>query len=242
MSFSSLGALGDAIVACRRCPRLVAYTRRVARDRKRQYAAFEYWGRPVPGTGDARARILLVGLAPAAHGANRTGRMFTGDGSGEFLTAALHRAGIASQPTSVSRGDGLRLLGAFLSSAIRCAPPDNRPLPEEIERCRRYLLAELSLLGGVKVIVALGGVAHAAVLRAASETGWAVPRPLPRFGHAALATLERFDGERVALVASYHPSRQNTNTGRLTPAMLDDVLGVATAAAGVRKAESRRER
>ncbi len=222
--YSSLAALNSAIVACRRCPRLVAHREAVARLRKPRYSSWDYWGRPVPGVGDARARILLVGLAPAAHGANRTGRMFTGDGSGEFLTAALHRGGLASQPTSEHRGDGLRLRGAYLTSAARCAPPGNRPLPEELDACRGYLVSELRLLRGLRVIVALGRVAFDAVLRAASDLEWHRPYPRPAFAHGAEAVIARPSGQPVVLLASYHPSRQNTQTGRLTAGMLDSAV------------------
>lgn len=230
--YSSLAALNSAIVACRRCPRLVAYRETVARLRRPKYSSWDYWGRPVPGVGDPRARILLVGLAPAAHGANRTGRMFTGDGSGEFLTAALHRAGLASQPTSEHRDDGLRLRGAYLASAARCAPPGNRPLPEELEACRGYLTQELRLLRGLRVIVALGRVAFDAVLRAASDLEWQRPYPRPAFAHGAAALIARPGGRPVVLLASYHPSRQNTQTGRLTAVMLYRVMRQAVLRAG----------
>jgi len=230
--YSSLAALNSAIVACRRCPRLVAYREAVARLRKPRYSSWDYWGRPVPGVGDSRARILLVGLAPAAHGANRTGRMFTGDGSGEFLTAALYRAGLASQPTSEHSGDGLRLRGAYLASAARCAPPDNKPLPEELEACRGYLVQEFRLLRSMRVIVALGRVAFDAVLRAASELEWQRPYPRPAFGHGAAALIARPGARPVVLLASYHPSRQNTQTGRLTSVMLYRVMRRAVQRAG----------
>ncbi|MDQ7858573.1 MAG: uracil-DNA glycosylase [Armatimonadota bacterium] len=230
---TTLDALNAAIVACRRCPRLVAYREAVARRRKPQFATWEYWGRPVPGVGDARARILLVGLAPAAHGANRTGRMFTGDGSGDFLTAALYRAGLTSSPLSQSREDGLRYRGIYLTAAVRCAPPGNMPLPEEFDHCRPYLVAELRALRTVRVIVALGAIAHAAVLKAAADSGWTVPAPRPAFAHGAACTLHRLDGVVVMLLDTYHPSRQNTQTRRLTPAMLDRVLRRAVATAGL---------
>jgi uracil-DNA glycosylase family 4 len=229
---TTLDALSAAIVACRRCPRLVAHREAVAHRRKPQFATWEYWGRPVPGVGDARARILLVGLAPAAHGANRTGRMFTGDGSGDFLTAALYRAGLVSSPVSRSRDDGLRYRGMYLTAAVRCAPPDNKPLPAEFYHCRPYLVAELRALTRVRVIVALGAIAHGAALKTAAALGWTVPSPRPAFAHAAAHALRRPDGAAVALLDSYHPSRQNTQTGRLTPAMLDRVLRRAVAAAG----------
>lgn len=227
-----LASLNATIVRCRRCPRLVAHREAVARRRQPRFGSWEYWGRPVPGVGDPRARILLVGLAPAAHGANRTGRMFTGDGSADFLTPALHRAGLVSQPTSVSRDDGLRYRGLYITAAARCAPPDNRPLPAELANCLEYLLRELEILRSVRVIVALGGIAHAAVLRAVRTLGWTVPAPRPAFGHGAAAMLGRPDGRPVVLLASYHPSRQNTQTGRLTAPMLDRVMRSAVARAG----------
>lgn len=227
----ALASLNAAIVACRRCPRLVAHREAVARRRKPQFASWEYWGRPVPGVGDPRARVLLVGLAPAAHGANRTGRMFTGDGSGDFLTRALYRAGLVSQPTSTSRHDGLRYRGVYLSAAARCAPPDNLPLPSELAHCREYLQGELATLSHVRVIVALGGIAHTAVLRAAEVLGWRIPRPLPRFAHGARALLARPDSRTVVLLDCYHPSRQNTQTGRLTAPMLERIMRTAAALA-----------
>lgn len=234
-SRTSLDALNATIINCRRCPRLVAYREAVARRRKPQFASWEYWGRPVPGVGDPDARILLVGLAPAAHGANRTGRMFTGDGSGDFLTPALYRAGLASQPTSYSRNDGLRLRGAYLTAAARCAPPDNAPLPMELSNCREYLLHELVTLRSLRVIIALGQIAFIAVLQAAGTLGWRTPKPRPPFGHGATVMLGLPDGRSIALVASYHPSRQNTQTGRLTPAMLDRVMRTAVGIAGRRR-------
>jgi uracil-DNA glycosylase family 4 len=200
----------------------------VARTRRRAYQDEVYWGRPVPGFGDPAARIVLVGLAPGAHGANRTGRMFTGDGSGDFLYAALHRAGLASQPTSRARGDGLALRGAFVTAAARCAPPDNRPVPAELARCAPFLDRELAVLGGARVLVALGAIAWDACLAHLARAGATVPRPRPRFAHGAEA---RLSGAPV-LLGSYHPSRQNTQTGRLVPAMLDEVLARAVALAG----------
>lgn len=232
LPYSSLSALNSAMIACRRCPRLVAYREAVARLRKPKYSSWNYWGRPVPGVGDPRASILLVGLAPAAHGANRTGRMFTGDGSGEFLTTALHRAGLASQPTSEHSGDGLRLRGAYLASAARCAPPANRPLPKELDACRGYLVSELRLLRNLRVIVALGQVAFDAVLRAASILEWQHPQPRPAFRHGAEASIVRPGGKPLVLLASYHPSRQNTQTGRLTVGMLDRLMRRAVLLAG----------
>ncbi|HET7825287.1 MAG TPA: uracil-DNA glycosylase [Anaeromyxobacter sp.] len=226
-SASSLSAISNAVVRCRACPRLVAWREEVARTKRRAYLGDVYWGRPVPGFGDPAARIVLVGLAPGAHGANRTGRMFTGDGSGDFLYAALHRAGLASRATSVSRDDGLALDGAFVTAACRCVPPGNQPAPAELARCAPFLDRELAALESVRVAVALGAVAWAALLRALARAGHAVPRPAPRFAHGAVLALPG----APALVGSYHPSRQNTQTGRLTPAMLDDVLARAVALA-----------
>ena len=217
---SALRVLANEIEACRACPRLVAWREEVARARRRAHRDELYWGRAVPGFGDPAARILLLGLAPGAHGANRTGRMFTGDASGAFLWPALHRAGLASRPASVGRDDGLALRGAFVSNAVRCAPPGNRPDPPELRRCAPFLDRELAALGGLRVVVALGAIAWDAALRALERAGHALPRPRPRFGH----------GERLALrgapilLGCYHPSQQNTRTGKLTAAMLDRVL------------------
>ncbi|MDR7482396.1 MAG: uracil-DNA glycosylase [Armatimonadota bacterium] len=219
----TLTALNEMIVACRRCPRLIAYCRAVAREKRRAFRDWEYWGKPVPGFGDPAARVLMVGLAPAAHGGNRTGRIFTGDSSGTTLMGALYRAGFASQPQSVARDDGLRLVDLYLAAAVRCAPPDNRPLPAEIARCRPYLVAELRLLRRLQVVVALGRIAHDAALDAARAAGAQIPRPRPAFAHGAEARLV-WGARTLLLIASYHPSQQNTATGRLTPAMLDAVF------------------
>ncbi len=213
--FSSLTTLNRAIVACHRCPRLRAYCRRVARHKKREFRDWTYWGKPVPGFGDPKARLLIVGLAPAAHGANRTGRMFTGDSSGNWLYEALHRYGFASRPQAVSRDDGLVLTGCYITAAVRCAPPGNKPSRAEFERCRPYLAAEVRLLRHTKVVVTLGRIAHESWLKAAGWWERLAPRERPPFSHGAVATLP--DG--TVLIASYHPSRQNTNTGRLTRAM-----------------------
>jgi len=223
----ALERLAEEIAACRRCPRLVRWREQVAREKRRAYAAEAYWGRPVPGFGDPAARLLVVGLAPGAHGANRTGRMFTGDGSGDFLYAALHRAGLSSQPLSRSRDDGLRLAGCFITAACRCAPPQNRPAPAELEACAPFLDRELELLREVRAALCLGAVAWAAALRALSRRGAAVPRPRPAFRHGAELRL----AGAPALVASYHVSRQNTQTGRLTAGMFDAVLARALALA-----------
>ncbi|HNT74717.1 MAG TPA: uracil-DNA glycosylase [Anaerolineae bacterium] len=210
------------VTTCTRCPRLVAWREEVARVKRRAYREWDYWGKPVPGFGDRQARLLIVGLAPGAHGSNRTGRMFTGDSSGETLYAALHRAGFASQPTSVARDDGLTLRGAFITAIGRCAPPDNRPTPEEFANCQPFLARELALLPEVRVVLALGQLAFDGYLRLLREQGH--PAPRLKFTHGARYALG--DGLPV-LLASYHPSRQNTQTGRLTPDMLDAVLAEA---------------
>ena len=214
-----LAQLAEEVVACRRCPRLVAYLGEVARTKRRAYRDQEYWGRPVPGSGDPRARVLIVGLAPAAHGAARTGRVFTGDESSQFLARALHRAGWSSQPFSVSRDDGRKLREVYITLAARCAPPDNRPAPEELRACRPYLEEELRILSRLRVVVALGRIAFDATLAAGASAGWSVPARKPVFAHGAEIDL---DGRR--LIASYHPSPQNTKTGKLTAAMFDAVF------------------
>ncbi|HSV05756.1 MAG TPA: uracil-DNA glycosylase [Candidatus Binatus sp.] len=201
----------------------MAHRERVARDKVARFRDWTYWGRPVPGFGDPAARLLIVGLAPAAHGGNRTGRIFTGDESGNWLYAALHRAGFANQPTSTRREDGLRLEDAFVSAVARCAPPANRLTPGEIERCRPYLLGELEALERLRVVVVLGGVAHAGFLAVERARGRTVPRPMPRFAHLA----EHHLPSGLTLLCSYHPSQQNTFTGKLTRAMLDAVFARA---------------
>lgn len=217
-----LAELEAEIIVCRRCPRLVAWREQVARDKVRRFRDETYWGRPVPGFGDPAARIFVVGLAPAAHGANRTGRVFTGDASGDFLWAALHRAGLASSPTSRRADDGLVLTDIRIASAVRCAPPANKPTPDERDACAPFLSRELALLANVRVIVALGAFGWDAALRALAETGRPVPTPRPRFGHGTEAVI----GD-ITLLGTYHPSQQNTFTGRLTPAMFDAVIGRA---------------
>jgi len=207
------------IVVCRRCPRLVAWREQVAREKVARFADQPYWGRPVPGFGDPRARVLVLGLAPAAHGGNRTGRIFTGDRSGDFLFAAMHRAGFANRPSSTSVDDGLRLRGAYLSAVNRCAPPGNRPTPEERDRCLPFLERELGALAQLRVIVPLGSFAWDGAFRAVAASGHPTPRPKPRFGHGAEASVGPY-----RVLGSFHPSQQNTFTGKLTPAMLDDVL------------------
>src|SRR5262245_41203039 len=214
-------ALNSAVAACECCPRLRRHCRDVAREKRRAYADWTYWGRPVPNFGDPQARLLIVGLAPAAHGANRTGRMFTGDHSGEWLYRALHKAGFASQPTSESREDRLRLRNCAVTAACHCAPPDNKPTPDEIDACARWLVATVDLLP-VQVFVALGQIAwHSVVDYARSVHWWDGPRP--KFGHGARVEL---NGGR-SLIGSYHPSQQNTFTGRLTKPMFDTVFAEA---------------
>jgi uracil-DNA glycosylase family 4 len=224
-----LAELAERILRCRRCPRLVRHREAVGARPPLRYRGQRYWARPLPGFGDPRARVLLVGLAPAAHGGNRTGRMFTGDRSGDWLFRALHEAGLANQPTSVHAGDGLALTGAYVTAAARCAPPANKPTPREMERCRPYLEAELRLLSRVRVVVALGKVGWDAYLRTRRHLGLAVPRPLPRFGHGTVA---RMPGDGIVLLGSYHPSQQNTFTGKLTRPMLRSVFVRARRLAG----------
>ena len=219
---AELYALEGEVTACRRCPRLVAWREQVAREKRAAFAGWDYWGRPLPGFGDPDARILVFGLAPAAHGGNRTGRIFTGDRSGDWLFAAMYRAGLANQPTSVSRDDGLRLRDAWVSAAVRCAPPANRPTPQERDNCLPWTERELMLLPRVRVIVCLGAFAWDAGLRVRAALGDPAPRPRPRFGHGA-----ELPGERWTLLGCFHPSQQNTFTGRLTEAMLDAVFGRA---------------
>jgi uracil-DNA glycosylase len=217
---AALRVLHDEIVSCRKCPRLVEYRERTAREKRRAFREWTYWGRAVPGFGDSRAQLFIIGLAPAAHGANRTGRMFTGDRSGDFLYRLLHRAGFASQPTSVSRDDGLTLHNAYLGATCRCAPPDNKPLPEEIARCRPYLERELELLQP-RAILALGKIAWDGYLDILKAHGRITFRSAYPFSHGAVAKLP---AGLPQLFASYHPSQQNTQTGRLTEAMFLGVL------------------
>lgn len=221
----NLQAHSDRVVACNRCPRLRVHCRRVAREKKRAYRDSDYWGRPVPSFGDPNARLLIVGLAPAAHGANRTGRMFTGDSSGEWLYEALHRFGFASQPTSLSSDDGLELEDCYITAAARCAPPGNRPTKDELANCREYLERELVLLSRTRVVLVLGHIAHRQWLEAAGWWDEMTPGDRPQFAHGAATSLP--DGRTV--LCSYHPSRQNTNTGRLTRHMWHAVFRKAQA-------------
>jgi uracil-DNA glycosylase len=223
-----LSDLKDEVIGCRACPRLVEWRERVAEEKRAAFALEDYWGRPLPGFGDPNAIMLIVGLAPAAHGGNRTGRIFTGDRSGDWLFGSLHRTGWANQPHSVHIGDGLRLAGAYITAAVRCAPPANKPTTEERDNCHGYLVRELELLNRVQVIVALGSFAWSSCLRAAGDVGARVPRPRPRFGHLTEADLGRYH-----VLGSYHPSQQNTFTGKLTETMLDEVFMRASLMTGV---------
>ena len=219
---AALATLRAEIVACRRCPRLVAHREGVAREKRRAFSDWEYWGRPLPGYGDPTARLLVIGLAPAAHGGNRTGRIFTGDRSGDWLYATLHRFGFANQPTSTHPEDGLRLTDAWVTAAARCAPPDNKPTPQEFANCRPFLVRELQLLRCVQTVVVLGRVAFDAFWAARQVLGYPVPRPRPEFAHAKTYPL----GD-VTVIGSYHPSQRNTQTGMLTQAMFDRVFATA---------------
>lgn len=231
MKVSTLSELNDTIINCYKCPRLIAYREQVAREKKRMYRAEEYWGRPVPGWGDPNARVYIVGLAPAAHGGNRTGRVFTGDSSGDFLFGALYRAGFANQPTSLARGDGLELRDVYIGAAARCAPPDNKPTPQEFANCFPYLQREFELLKNVRVLIGLGAIGFNAILkllksvddskspRNAKLLTFPLPKPRPQFGHNVVYHVGMY-----VLIGTYHPSRQNTNTGRLTAPMFDAVF------------------
>lgn len=219
---AALEAVRAQVIACRKCPRLVRYREAAAHAKVARFREWEYWGRPVPGFGDPDARLLVVGLAPAAHGGNRTGRVFTGDRSGDWLYRALYRTGFASQPTSTSRDDGLELTDCYIAAAARCAPPSNRPTRTEFRRCRPYLTREIEALSRLRVVVALGGVAQAEFLRAWEASGRTVPRPRPRFQHRAIHELPP-----ATLISSYHPSQRNTQTGLLSEAMFDSVFQAA---------------
>jgi uracil-DNA glycosylase family 4 len=228
--------LDAAVADCRACPRLVEWREHVAVTKRAAFRDQTYWGRAVPGFGPADARLLILGLAPAAHGANRTGRMFTGDRSGDVLYAALHAVGLANQPTATHRGDGLRLRGTRITAPVHCAPPDNKPTPDERDRCRHWLVDELALLRPtLRAVVVLGGFGWQALLPALADSGvWTVPRPRPRFGHGTRVPLSARDGGRgLELFGCYHVSQQNTFTGKLTPAMLEAVLDAAARTAGL---------
>ena len=224
---AQLEALAGRISGCTLCPRLVAWREEVAVNPPARYRGEQYWARPVPGFGDPQARLVVVGLAPAAHGGNRTGRVFTGDRSGDWLFAAMNRAGYSNQPTSLHRGDGLRLADAYVSAVVRCAPPANRPTPDERDTCLPYLVEELRLLPRARVVLALGAFAWDGALRALAVGGHETPRPKPRFGHCAEAAIGPY-----ALLGSYHVSQQNTFTGRLTREMLDAIFSRARELAG----------
>jgi uracil-DNA glycosylase family 4 len=219
-TLSALRVLNEEIVACRKCPRLVKYREKVAREKRRAYREWEYWGKPVPGFGDPHAQLLILGLAPAAHGANRTGRMFTGDRSGDFLYTALHKAGFANQPTSLHGDDGLQLHRVYISATCRCAPPDNKPLPSEVSNCRSYLMRELEILNP-KAVLALGKIAWDAYLEILKRRGLIASRAPHKFTHGAEAEVAP---GTPRLFGVYHPSQQNTQTGRVTPAMYAKVL------------------
>jgi uracil-DNA glycosylase len=224
---SELEALEARVVECRRCPRLVEWREKVAREKRAAFADEEYWGRPVPGFGDPGARVVVLGLAPAAHGGNRTGRVFTGDRSGDWLFASLHRTGFANRPRSEHRDDGLRLRGGYVTAVVRCAPPANRPTTTERDTCLPYLARELTLLSQARVLVGLGSFAWDGALLALRSNGVPIPRPKPRFGHGAEAAVGSF-----TLLGCFHPSQQNTFTGKLTEAMMDEVFTRARALAG----------
>ena len=224
-----LDQLHTEVIACTRCPRLRTYCVAVAREKRRAYLAWEYWGLPVPGFGDPHAHLWIIGLAPAAHGGNRTGRVFTGDRSGDFLYAGLYRAGYANQPTSVARDDGLHLTDCYISATARCAPPANKPLPAEVANCATYLDREWDLLRRKRVLLALGKIAWDAAVALATRHGCELLRPRPAFGHGAVMRLSN----RLTLVGSYHVSQQNTFTGKLTEGMFDQVLATCAGAFGV---------
>jgi uracil-DNA glycosylase family 4 len=235
-SAANLAVLDQALCDCRACPQLVAWREEVGRVKRKSFADQDYWARPIPGFGPADARLLIVGLAPAAHGGNRTGRMFTGDRSGDILVEALHALGLANQPTSVSADDGLELLGVRFTAPVHCAPPDNKPTPGERDTCRPWLVRELELMRpSVRAMVVLGAFGWQALFPAIAAAGcWEVPKPRPAFGHAVRVELSSADGGApLAIHGCYHVSQQNTFTGRLTPQMLRDVIGTAAAEAGL---------
>jgi len=233
-SMRSLTVVQQRVASCRLCPRLVTYRERVAREKRRQYRDWTYWGRPVPGFGDPKARLFVVGLAPAAHGGNRTGRIFTGDRSGDWLYEALHAFGFANQPTSTHKGDGLRAKDCYIAAVVRCAPPGNKPLPREFDACRPYLMDELRLLTRVKVVVALGKIAFDHYLKACRKMGHPALIHAPKFGHGVTYRLPW----GVTLIGSYHPSQQNTFTGKLTRPMFHAVFRKARKIIGQKKGQS----
>jgi len=219
----TLESISRRVVRCRRCPELRAYCAQVAVEKKRAFSDWTYWGKPVPSFGDPNARVLFVGLAPGAHGSNRTGRPFTGDASGDFLYPALHRAGFSNQATAVHRDDGLRLHDCFITAVVRCAPPHNKPTPDELRRCFPYLLEEFDALERLRVVVAFGSIAFDGCVRLLRERGYALDPPRPVFAHGAEATARR-GAREIVFLSSYHPSRQNTNTGKLTAKMFDAIF------------------
>jgi uracil-DNA glycosylase len=233
-SAADLGELTARQSVCRACPRLVAWREEVAAVRRKAFINEVYWGRPIPGWGDPEPAILILGLAPAAHGGNRTGRVFTGDRSGDFLFASLYRVGLASQPTSVTAGDGQRLIGARMAAAVRCAPPENKPTPAERDTCAPWLAAEFRLVPAtLRVVVCLGGFAWQALWPVLTAGGYATPRPRPAFGHGAEVRVAGPDGAPLLLIGCYHPSQQNTFTGRVSPGMVDEIFRRARVAAGL---------
>jgi uracil-DNA glycosylase family 4 len=219
----SIAAIDREVVRCAKCVELRTYCAQVAAEKKRAYRDWTYWGKPVPGFGDPRARLVLVGLAPGAHGSNRTGRMFTGDASGDFLYPALHRAGFATQASAVSRDDGLRLRDCFITAALRCAPPQNKPTPAQLKRCFPYLVREIQALSNMRVVLGLGSVGTKAAVDALKAAGYAIDPQRWRFGHGAEITARRNE-RTIRIIASFHPSRQNTNTGKLTASMFDAIF------------------
>ena len=235
VDLTTLEGIERRVVACKRCPELRAYCANVAREKKRAYADEPYWGKPVPAFGDESARVMLVGLAPGAHGSNRTGRPFTGDASGGFLYPALHRAGFATHPIATHRDDGVRLRDCFITAAMRCAPPQNKPTPQQLRNCFPYLLAEFDALHRLRVVIALGSIGFNATLRMLRERGYALAPERPQFAHGAEATARQGTRE-LLVIASYHPSRQNTNTGKLTQPMFDAIFSRAAAVVGAARA------
>jgi uracil-DNA glycosylase len=219
----ALSFLNDRITQCTACPRLVTYRQAIATEKRKQFESWTYWGRPVPGFGDPHARLYVLGLAPAAHGGNRTGRVFTGDRSGDWLYDALHRFGFANQPSSLHRDDGLKLSDCYIGATVRCAPPDNKPAPEEFIACRPYLREEIRLLQNVRVVVALGKIAFDHYLKVCRDEGFQLPSSLPKFSHGIVNVLPW----RTTLIGSYHPSQQNTFTGRLTRSMFHHIFATA---------------